>query len=185
MPSSTDVEPTAGSTDVEPTTESTQQPKQIAVTGPTKDGDTKERNIAMARIGSPRPVSKRLQKLRAMRDQMDMSSGSASGTFVGGKLQKPGIEVPMNPIKATNVSTPYSSDDMPEDVIATNTDTTKDTTNAPSVTQKAATQMSAQEEANTTTLADVNNTLLQLLDSQNLNNRTAKKQQRSIEGLEI
>ena len=45
--------------------------------------------------------------------------------------------------------------------------------------------MAAAEDPEQTTLTDLNNTLMALLDAQNQNNRTAKKQQRSIEGLEI
>ena len=62
---------------------------------------------------------------------------------------------------------------------------TTPTVNQPSVTQAAAQTMSPEQEADTTTLADVNDTLMQLLDAQMTNNKTAKKQQRSIEGLEI
>ena len=174
-----------GSTGSEPTTESKQDPTQLATTESTQD----QKQIALARIGDDgktktgpsRRGSPRLQKLRALRDQMDMSSGSNSGVFVGGKLQQPGIEVPMNPLSPTNVSTQYGNDDTLDDVLATNTDTT----NAPSVTQQAATQLSPQEEANTTTLADVNASLQQLLDAQNQNNKIGKKTQRNIEGLEI
>ena len=63
-------------------------------------------------------------------------------------------------------------------------ETTPKTTD-PSVTQKAAQTMAQAEDPESTTLTDLNNTLMALLDAQNQNNRTAKKQQRSIEGLEI
>ena len=59
-------------------------------------------------------AERRRAELVAKRDQMDMSSGSASGTFVGGKLIKPVASQPANtPTKAPaiNAITPTTSSD--------------------------------------------------------------------------
>ena len=59
-------------------------------------------------------AERRRAELVAKRDQMDMSSGSASGTFVGGKLVKPVASQPVNtPTKAPAIDaiTPTTSSD--------------------------------------------------------------------------
>lgn len=94
----------------------------------------------------------------------------------------PGAAVPMTNAGTTSVTTTTTSGT--DDPVAQEMSTTP-TVNQPSVTQAAAQTMSPEQEADTTTLADVNDTLMQLLDAQVTNNKTAKKQQRSIEGLEI
>ena len=94
----------------------------------------------------------------------------------------PGAAVPMTNAGTTSVTTTTTSGT--DDPVAQAMSTTP-TVNQPSVTQAAAQTMSPEQEADTTTLADVNDTLMQLLDAQMTNNKTAKKQQRSIEGLEI
>ena len=94
----------------------------------------------------------------------------------------PGAAVPMTNAGTTSVTTTTTS--ATDDPVAQAMSTTP-TVNQPSVTQAAAQTMSPEQEADTTTLADVNDTLMQLLDAQMTNNKTAKKQQRSIEGLEI
>ena len=106
----------------------------------------------------------------------------------------PGIAVPFG---GSGTQTPIDygklgEDDMLDDMFAREDtestipgmETTPKTTD-PSVTQKAAQTMAQAEDPEQTTLTDLNNTLMALLDAQNQNNRTAKKQQRSIEGLEI
>ena len=107
----------------------------------------------------------------------------------------PGIAVPFG--GGSDMQTPIDygkigEDEMLDDMFAREDtestipgmETTPKTTD-PSVTQKAAQTMAAAEDPESTTLTDLNNTLMALLDAQNQNNRTAKKQQRSIEGLEI
>ena len=106
----------------------------------------------------------------------------------------PGIAVPFGgsgtqtPIDYGKIGEDEMLDDMfaREDTESTipGMETTPKTTD-PSVTQKAAQTMAQAEDPEQTTLTDLNNTLMALLDAQNQNNRTAKKQQRSIEGLEI
>ena len=107
----------------------------------------------------------------------------------------PGIAVPFG--GGSDMQTPIDygkigEDEMLDDMFAREDtestipgmETTPKTTD-PSVTQKAAQTMAQAEDPESTTLTDLNNTLMALLDAQNQNNRTAKKQQRSIEGLEI
>ena len=51
-----------------------------------KPGSTTDNKVAEKRAKNVSRAARRRAELMAMRDQMDMSSGSASGTFVGGKL---------------------------------------------------------------------------------------------------
>ncbi len=81
-----------------------------------KIGPTIGENEERAKVDrSPKGrAERRRAELVAKRDQMDMSSGSASGTFVGGKLIKPVASQPANtPTKAPAIDaiTPTTSSD--------------------------------------------------------------------------
>ncbi len=55
-------------------------------------------------------MTRRRAEMVAKRDQMDMSSGSASGTFVGGKLVKPVASQPVNtPTTTTSIVPPTTA----------------------------------------------------------------------------
>ena len=110
----------------------------------------------------------------------------------------PGIQMPMSSVNETTIGKGYltggsSYGDDEEDFYGDNPATFGKASGENAVLTSVAKDAgidttgltTADAEGSTATLDDINNTLLQLLDSQNVNNKTAKKQQRSIEGLEI
>ena len=117
--------------------------------------------------------------------------------LVGGGMM-PGIQMPMSSVNETTIGKGYltggaSYGDDDEDIYGDNPATFGKASGENAVLTSVAKDAgldttgltTADAEGSTATLDDINNTLLQLLDSQNVNNKTAKKQQRSIEGLEI
>lgn len=117
----------------------------------------------------------------------------------GGGGMMPGIQMPMSSINNTNIGKGYltggnSYDDDDIDLNSVDNPATfgreaGENAVLTSVAKDAGIDTTglttADAEGSTATLDDINNTLLELLNSQNINNKTAKKQQRSIEGLEI
>ena len=82
--------------------------------GAMSPNDPKATSLGNVDRSSRGRAGRRIDELRAKRDQMDMSSGSASGTFVGGKLIKPVASQPTNtPTKAPAIDaiTPTTSSD--------------------------------------------------------------------------
>jgi hypothetical protein len=93
---------------------------------------------------------------------MDMSSGSASGTFVGGKLVKPVASQPANtPTKAPAVLPPNATAPVDKDAL----NNTSETPNKPESNKELFERMVANQEQTNNLLRRGNKTTADLKDS--------------------
>ena len=123
---------------------------------------------------------------------LDVGFGPGVAPDLGGGSIGPSINAPMTSVGTTDVDPGFartSGDDIYGDNPATFGRASGENDVLTSVAKDAGLDTTglttADAEGSTTTLEDINNTLLELLNSQNVNNRIGKKQQRAIEGMEI
>ena len=129
--------------------------------GAISPNDPKAKVANIKRSSSDR-VSRRREELLAMRNQMDMSSGSASGTFVGGKLVKPVASQPANtPTKAPAVLPPNATAPVDKDAL----NNTSETPNKPESNKELFERMVANQEQTNNLLRRGNKTTADLKDS--------------------
>lgn len=119
-------------------------------------------NVANVDRSSRGRAGRRIDELRAKRDQMDMSSGSASGTFVGGKLVKPVASQPANtPAKAPAVLPPNATAPVGKEAL----NNTSETPNRPESNKELFERMIANQEQTNNLLRRGNKTTADLKDS--------------------
>jgi hypothetical protein len=130
--------------------------------GAMSPNDPKATSLGNVDRSSSGRVARRRDELFAMRDQMDMSSGSASGTFVGGKLVKPVASQPANtPTKAPAVLPPNATAPVDKDAL----NNTSETPNKPESNKELFERMVANQEQTNNLLRRGNKTTADLKDS--------------------
>jgi hypothetical protein len=119
-------------------------------------------NVANVDRSSRGRAGRRIEALEKQRAQMDMSSGSASGTFVGGKLVKPVASQPANtPAKAPAVLPPNATAPVGKEAL----NNTSETPNRPESNKALFERMIANQEQTNNLLRRGNKTTADLKDS--------------------